>query len=292
MKIFTTLTLTLGALLSAAKFSQAWVPSCEILPRRCEAVTNSRLSASSTNDETIEIVTNARQPDDILRAAEFMVDAFWIGSSRQLTTPVSFDDITDAARTKLVEQQVFDFTSKYGERMGQRMCDSLLLEAKDSETGSLLGVVGLEVTLLGNGDIISAETAEIMLKNAVASLGPKQRREYKNASVQQIATELLPPDVSAVCCLSNLAVSPAARRRGVALELCQQLECIVQQIGFEHLTLKVEKDNEAARRLYEEKLSYVQQHDQVSGGMALRANPTTGDFEEIAVDSIILTKPL
>mmetsp|Transcript_22017 Transcript_22017/g.61201 ORF Transcript_22017/g.61201 Transcript_22017/m.61201 type:complete len:285 (+) Transcript_22017:60-914(+) len=251
------------------------------------------LSATSHDTSSFTIETCSGDQEGIGMLAAFMVDAFWIGSSRQLTKECDISSISEPVRERMVAEQAHDLTEKYGERMGKRLCDSLLMVAKDDDSGALLGMVGLEVTLFdkGLGNILSAEKAESILKNAVASLGPKQRRQYKDASAQQIATELLSPDVSSICCLSNLAVSPLARRRGVALSLCSELESVVKEIEYDRIVLKVEKDNEAARALYENKLGYVTECE-VAGETALRANPEAGTFEETTVDSVILSKDL
>jgi hypothetical protein len=154
-----------------------------------------------------------RSEADIQAAAEFMVDAFWLNSPQGL---VLDDIVSDATKKSLIQQQADDLQEKYGERMGKRLLEAALLQAVRFDYKSNLGLVGMEVSLLDKdiGDTLSITKSDELLKNAVASLGPKQRRQYKGASVIDIATELLPPPLEAVVVLSNLVVSPAARRLG------------------------------------------------------------------------------
>jgi len=110
----------------------------------------------------------------------------------------------------------------YRERLGERLLDSRLYVVKDSTDDVWLGLVGVEVTLLDRATalaVLDTSTAESILKNAVASLGQKQRRQYIDASLKQIASEICIPPFAPenrfyepICCLSNLAVSPKARR--------------------------------------------------------------------------------
>jgi len=183
----------------------------------------------------------------------------------------------------------------YRERLGERLLDSRLYVVKDSTDDVWLGLVGVEVTLLDRATalaVLDTSTAESILKNAVASLGQKQRRQYIDASLKQIASEICIPPFAPenrfyepICCLSNLAVSPKARRWGVALVLCQQVEDFAQQNGYD-LRLKVEEGNVAARRFYEAKLSYQLVYI-IPDASALRIDPTAGPLQEIAADTLV-----
>ncbi len=141
-------------------------------------------------------------------------------------------------------------------------------------------------------DILNADVSEKMLTQAVASLSPKQRREYKDASVIAIARELLPPDVSAVCSISNLCVAPSARRKGIASKLCKAAERTAkEEFGFDEIYLRVEGENDAARRLYEMKLGYERKYD-VKSATALRVDAVSGCFNEVESEIVILSKKL
>ncbi|KAG7350901.1 acetyltransferase GNAT domain containing protein [Nitzschia inconspicua] len=219
----------------------------------------------------------------------FLVDSFWLSSDHhQLGNDT---DITNEARMQLVIEQCADLQEKYGERMGKRLSKTSVVGALDKETKELIGVVTLKETILINSDVLDPEKAELIAQNAVASLGPKQRREYKNAPLRTIATELLSSDTKAVCVLSNLAVSRKARRRGVGSVLCEEIEALAQDWGYDAVHLLVEKENFSARQLYENKLGYKKlcMNEAVP---ALRVDPETGSFQEIQADTLVLFKRL
>jgi ribosomal protein S18 acetylase RimI-like enzyme len=247
-----------------------------------------RLHASTETEQGVSIVP-VRSEADIQVAAEFMVDAFWLNSPQGL---VLDDVVSDATKKSLIQQQADDLQEKYGERMGKRLMDATLLQAVDSTTNQILGLVGMEVSLLdkGIGDTLSITKSDEMLKNAVASLGPKQRRQYKSASVIDIATELLPPPLEAVVVLSNLVVSPTARRRGIAQTLCRQVEHIASaEWGYTMLYLRVERDNAVARTLYESKLGFTEKYE-LLGASGVRVKD--GGFAVIDADTLVLCKEL
>lgn len=246
----------------------------------------------------VDIVPVGCDEDSITKAAAFMVDAFWLGTKRQRVEndhDHDDDEISNDARLRLVEDQTLDLNDKYGERMGNRILPSLLLQAVDN--GETVGLVGLEVSLLDRSkpDILSPKLAEEMLKTAIASLGPKQRRQYKDSPATQLAEELLSSsaNVQAVCSLCNLAISPKARRKGIAMELCKFAEKVVQEEleGYDSIFLKVESDNDAARRLYEEKLGYQHEYT-IDSATALRADARAGSFTETQKETLILSKAL
>lgn len=255
---------------------------------------NSRLQQSSTSpseDATVQLTISSGEESDIQSIASFMVDAFWLKSPQQLIVDGGdATTVSDATRSTLLEEQVRDLTEKYGERMGKRLLQSALITAVDGDV--LLGAVGIEVCLFDKSsmEVIGATKSEGMMNNAVASLGPKQRRQYKDASVIEIATELLPPEISAITCLSNLCISPNARRRGIAQLLCQKAEETASEWGFSAIYLKVEQENTAAKTLYESKMGYSEVGT-LPDEMALRVDPSSG-FVETTADTLILKKNL
>lgn len=247
--------------------------------------------STSSDDSTIQLTKCSGEESDIQSVSSFMVDAFWLQSPQQLIQGGSSNDVSDSTRSVLLEEQARDLTEKYGERMGKRLLDSALITAVDGDS-TILGAVGIEVCLIDKSsqEVIGATKSEIMIQNAVASLGPKQRRQYKNATVKEIATELLPPEISAICCLSNLCVSSNARRRGIAKKLCVCAEETASEWGYDEMFLKVEKDNKAAKDLYETKLGY-QVEGTLTDEVALRVDPNAG-FVETMADTLILKKEL
>lgn len=248
--------------------------------------------SSSPNDVQIAPLDGSESSID--NAARFMVDAFWLQSPQQLIQNAgdSSAEISESAKTSLTSIQANDLMDQYGERMGKRKLDALILAAMDGDN-SIQGMVTIEVRLLDKqSDILLADASERMLTQAVASLGPKQRREYKDASVIDIANQLLPPDIIAVCSLSNLCVSPAARRRGIAGKLCSEAERVAkEELGFEEMYLRVEASNEAAKTLYEQKLGYENVME-VNAATALRVDGDTGSFVEVESDIIVLKKKI
>lgn len=253
-------------------------------------------SAADTAAETQEVEVTAIDGSDATameNAAKFMVDAFWLHSPQQLIQGAGdSSEISDAARASLIATQADDLMSKYGERMGKRKLDALVLAASSDGGASIQGIITVEVRLLDKeSDILPADASEFKLTQAVASLGPKQRREYKDASVIDIANQLLPPELSAVVVLANLCVSPSARRKGIAAKLCTEAELVAKNMGFDEAFLRVEAANEAAKTLYEQKLGYERVLE-VDSATALRVDGNSGNFIEVESDIVVLKKKI
>jgi len=219
----------------------------------------------------------------------FLVDSFWLGSDHHMLKEDV--EMTPDARMNLIIEQAADLQEKYGERMGRRLANACVVGALDEETKELVGVATLKETLMINNNAVESEQAEAIAKNAVAGLGPKQRREYKNAPISKIAEELLSPDTKAVCVLSNLAVGKKARRKGVARALCDEIEALADDWGFGEVHLLVESGNKAARTLYEDKLNYQLVATNVAAP-ALRVDFETGDFVQVQHDTLVMAKQI
>lgn len=243
---------------------------------------------SSTPPPPIELV--ASENENFLNVVgAFLVDAFWLNSEHhKLGNPST---VSAEARMNLIVEQCADLQEKFGETMGKRLFDSCVFGAFDPESKNLLGVATVKASLMMGREIIEPEKAEAIAKNAVASLSPKQRKLFKAASLNTIATELLSPDTKAVCVLSNLAVSTEVRRRGVARILCKEAEALARDWGYAEIHLLVEKENTAARGLYEGRLGYNIAAEE-EGTPALRADLESGTFQEVQVDTLILVKPV
>eukprot|EP00536_Pseudo-nitzschia_multiseries_P010515 jgi/Psemu1/307360/fgenesh1_kg.323_\ len=199
--------------------------------------------------------------------------------------------MTADARLNLIVEQAADLQEKYGERMGRRLANACVIGALDENTKELIGVATLKETLMINNEILEPEKSEAIAKNAVAALGPKQRREYKSASIAKIAEELLSPETKAVCVLSNLAVGKNARRRGVARVLCNEVDALADDWKFKEVHLLVESENNAARTLYEKKLGYELVYTNVAAP-ALRVDFDTGAFLQVKQDTLVMAKQL
>lgn len=260
-------------------------------------VSVSEVGAGPTELETappadVVLSTVSGDSASLREAAEFMADSFWLQSPQDLV--VNDDDptgISDGALSSLIAKQEDDLTRKYGEIMGARRLRSCLIAAADGE--GRLGLVGVETVLLDRdtGGLLAAERSEAMLKNAVASLGPKQRRQYKDSTASELVETLLPENLDLIVVLSNLSVSPRARRRGVAASLCREVERIAKEDwAFDEICLQVEKGNVAARGLYEGKLGYETAASKSAVG--LRVDVKKGTFEEVPTETLLLTKKL
>ena len=241
---------------------------------------------------SVSIVMCDGDEASIQMVSDLMVDAFWLNSPQQR---IQGGELVSAdSRSKLVSVQHTDLMDKYGERLGKRVLSSSLILALDQDTKDILGAVCIDVCLLDkrSESIIPSDRSESILKNAVASLGPKQRRLYKDSSVEKIAADLLPTDIQAVCCLSNLVVGPKARRKGVAKKLCDEAERVASSTwAYGELFLKVEAENTAARSLYERKMGYSLKYFNPST-LSLRVNAVSGSFVEVQSDTLILSKTI
>mmetsp|Transcript_8394 Transcript_8394/g.20750 ORF Transcript_8394/g.20750 Transcript_8394/m.20750 type:complete len:318 (-) Transcript_8394:321-1274(-) len=222
-------------------------------------------------------------------AGSFLVDSFWLASDHHKLKQDA--EMGADARMNLIIEQAADLQEKYGERMGRRLANAVVIGALDEETKELIGLATLKETLMISNEILEPEKSEAIAKSAVAALGPKQRREYKSASISKIAEELLSPDTKAVCVLSNLAVGKKARRRGVARALCDEVDALADDWKFTEVHLLVESENTAARTLYEEKLGYDLVCTNVAAP-ALRVDFDTGGFIQVKQDTLIMAKQL
>jgi len=243
----------------------------------------------SSSNVQVQIMSGS--DESMTKAAQFMVESFWLGSPQQLLIDES-DDVSESSKSSLISIQKDDLMEKYGDRMGSRKLDALVLAAVEEggDTNDIMGLTTLEVRLLENQkDILSAEQSEFKLTQAVASLGPKQRREYKDASVFDIANQLLSPDITAILSLSNLCVSDKHRRKGVAAALCKEAERVAkQELGFDEMYLRVEVENDAAKSLYERKLGYESVFE--APATVLRVDGKRGGFVELDDADIAVLK--
>jgi ribosomal protein S18 acetylase RimI-like enzyme len=245
---------------------------------------------SATQGGIIEILSLINDAESIRQAARFMVDAYWLASPHQQPVVNASEHLTASALSSIVKEQTLDFAKTYGERLGSRVLKTRLLAARETDSNNILGLVGMEISLLDRrrNDIVDAATAEAMIKSAVASISPKERRALKDRSVVELVGELLPPGVEAVCCLSNLAVSPRRRGSGIATSLCNKVEDVAKTWEFKRVHLRVESENAPARQLYEKKLGYVL--ERTIDADAVRLDVEVGAFIRMNVKTLILVK--
>jgi ribosomal protein S18 acetylase RimI-like enzyme len=199
---------------------------------------------------------------------------------------------TDKYSDFLVEQ-VEDLNDRFGEILGRRKLQTHLVVGRNQQ-GNIEGSVGVEVALFDRKqvDIMSYRQSEKTLNGAMAALGPKERRLYKDSTIVELVAGLpsLGGQYEAVAVLANLCVSPASRGNGVGEKLCKEAETIVKDWGIGKIALKVEAGNTPARKLYA-KLGYKEE-ESIENSVTLRPDFECVKFQEIPCTMLILTKTL
>lgn len=233
-----------------------------------------RSSPVETLDGTLGLPTTI-----INEAADFMVKEFWS---------------VDTSNGGLLEEVRHDLDSRFGEILGKRKLFSSLILFRSEDSNDIIGLIGVEVGLLDLTDksIINFKESEKIITNAVASLGPKQRRQFKDATIEDLVTEL--PELNgrfeAVAVLANLCVSKDARGMGIGKVLCNEVEVVSGKWNLQNVLLKVEEGNKAARKLYE-KLGFTETSKD-EDATTLRPNLEKGCFDEVECTILTLSKSL
>lgn len=243
-------------------------------------------SSSLYADDSISIShLDNTEPGSIQKASDFMTDNFWLPNEDGKHENKNYENLSASVHDDLLD--------RYGERMKQGKLDSGILQAHTiANPSELAGLVGIDVAVLDSqrNVIFNREKSDSLLTNAVASLGPKDRKRYMRSSAQKIATKLLPPELSAVVVLSNLAVSTSLRRMRIGAKLCTEAELFasVKGWGFTEIYLKVESENVPAKTLYE-RLGYEERWVE-NNAIALRADLDSGEFIEKIKDTTVMSK--
>ncbi|CAN0040705.1 unnamed protein product [Phaeothamnion confervicola] len=165
-----------------------------------------------------------------------------------------FGDVKQGQAQQLEREQITDMTELYG---GDLPRPSALFVAR--EGGRILGCVGVEAAVC-QGDRVG-----LRARGAAAFA----------------AAELRP-------LLSNLAVAPAARRRGVGRRLVARCEATARGWGYGELLLLVDSANAAAIRLYE-KMGYELLFED---RMAMRVEVTPVQIRNARCTNLCLRKSL
>lgn len=242
----------------------------------------------------IHVLTDC-DDETIQEVATFLIDAYWLSTPR-LWTDVNVSCDIPAQATILQKEAADYLRTQYGERMGKRLLRTCIIAAEgntaldsDSSDTSIAGLLCMHELIWDNDNILPDDESEAMLRNAVAAIGPKDRRLYKDATAIDIATKLLPQSNKAVCVFSNLAVSPAFRRQGVGAQICRVAEDVAKEWGYDYLHLKVEAENIAAAQLYQNNLGYMLEQN-LPADPAIRLNLRAASFVETTVETLILSK--
>jgi len=209
-------------------------------------------------------------------------------------SPGPAQQVPQHVKRNLFDMQANDLLERYG-RQANSILNNCILKATNTLTGETLGLLCISSLLYDTKteELLLHEDSEALLKAAVNTLELSQdRQRYRRASAEVIARDLLGGELVAVCIISNLAVLPAARRLGIAAELCEEAERVASMDwGFDAMLLKVEATNHAARRLYESKLGYRSLYKE-PGALAFRVDLRDGRFVETNIDTLILAKDI
>lgn len=284
------------------RFRACIVPPCDETKIADQAEDGSLLrpSVSQQKDEpVIQILQSDTDIASLSRAASLMVDAYWLNSPTSLILPTKTDSMISSQhipghiREKLIRAQLRDFVERYDGDRSDRLLSSLLLKAVDPETDDPLGIVGIEVRICDKSTnvIHSLQKSEEIIRQATKHITEQERKrllEHPNC-VPRAVDKFLQPDMRAVCVLSNLAVSPRARRKGLGKKLCLEVEKVAQSYcGCDIVYLEVEENNFVARKLYEEKLGY--NFICIGNAPAKRVDLTSGSFVDIVAPTIVMAK--
>ena len=253
-----------------------------------------------SNDFITEVSPNIHILNDcddetIREVATFLVDAYWLSTPRLWTDVTVQCDLPSQA--SILQKEATDYLiTQYGERLGKRLLRTCLVVAEantdvasDTNTAAIAGLLCMHELIWDNTNILPDEESETILRDVVATIGPKDRRMYKDATAIDIAAKLLPESYKAVCVFSNLAVSPAFRRQGVGVKICEVAEDVAKEWGYEYLHLKVEAENIAAATLYQYKLGYMLEKN-LPADPAIRLDLKAASFVDTAVETLILRK--
>ena len=268
----------------------------------------------ATFTSNAQIVTSKTDHESLRKAAELMVDAYWLASpisliAKEHDCPRSDDGVRsptpsfEEVRNNLINAQLQDFVERYDASRRDRLLHSRLLTAvghptdlahgSNSQESEILGIVGMEVRICDKASktIHSTQESERMILDAFTGDNVAIRQQAMNTPtcIPRLVDDLLPAELSAVCVLSNLAVSPKARRQGLATRLCKEVERLARNYcGCASVYLEVEAINTAARKLYGEILGYERLCE--ANAPAKRVDLNSGDFIEIVAPTLVLSK--
>lgn len=188
-------------------------------------------------------IERARTDEQLRAAASAFANAFWGEQHTSL----------DASLARL---HYADMEERYGELVGTRRLSSTLLLARD-QVGAILGLAGCELAVVDmpKRSVLSRKRGEALFKEGLSAMGARQRNELRKAPLSELARALLPAGAQVMPVLSNLAVLPAGRRKGLGRMLCNEIEAVASgwiDAGAEstQLLLQVEAQNSPARSLY------------------------------------------
>lgn len=215
----------------------AWQPRCSI----------PRCSSSSSRVEWSEKI-GALGRDELADACTFFVEAFWAGGT-------TFGEVGLSQREKkqLASRMSQDFTERYSNswESSTRLFPSRLLIARDDDA-HIAGVVGVEAALLNpfTRQVFTRAESELLLRSELDAMDGPSFSKFSKLSRTEMTRQLY-PEYQLIGLLTNLAVAPSSRRRGLARALCEECEAACSSWKLPGLLLQVEEANAPARALYD-----------------------------------------
>ena len=210
----------------------------------CSLSSTHALSVAPVTDRIV--FSHANSPGRLKSAAQAFVKAYWDNGKQPLPKSLV---------KELTQQHYDDMQNRYADLVGARRLQSrLILGMDESVDQNILGMVGCEMALIdvAGEQVLSRRKGEAMFKDRLNSMGAIQRNKLRRAPLSELTAALFPGNYHLAAVLSNLAISPNYRRRGLAKSLCSQVESVAESwsdVGG-RLLLQVEAMNIPAMELY------------------------------------------
>ena len=197
-----------------------------ILAFQGSAIAAARTAAPRTHQKTVAAlkIRTIYSNEDLDRAADFFVDAFW--DSRE-------NGLGERERGSLQRDQLRDWQRRYGETVVPGPPEGNRLLLAEDWRGRIVGCVS-----------VSSGPYQRILESRINDGGFDPRKGKVEFE------EPARPRNAAVPLMANLAVARSARRRGVGKKLAVAAERHARDFGYSEIVLLVEEGNTPAQKLY------------------------------------------